>query len=76
RPDFAAARWLGFKGEIVDNPFMAICRSQIDVKIQGDCQRLAAEMRGFHWMTGYGDYLDELGYALKKVGVDWMNISA
>ncbi|MCP5116449.1 MAG: sugar isomerase, partial [bacterium] len=45
-PDFAAARWLGFKGEIVDNPFMPICRSQIDVKIQGDCQRLAAEMRG------------------------------
>jgi hypothetical protein len=25
-------------------------------------------------MTGYGDYLREIGYALKKVGVDWLNL--
>jgi hypothetical protein len=28
-------------------------------------------MPGFHWMTGYGDYMKELGYALKRVGIEW-----
>ncbi len=71
-PDFACKRWVGFEGEIVANPFMAICRSQIDVKINGDCDLLAREMQGFHWMTSYGNYLNEIGYALNKVGVDWL----
>ena len=31
--------------------------------------------RGFHWMLCYGDYLRETGYALKKAGVGWMNLS-
>jgi hypothetical protein len=75
-PDFASRRWLGFRGEIVDNPSLDICRTQIDVKIHGDCDRLAEEMRGFHWMVSYGDYLRETRYALKKVGVDWLNLSA
>lgn len=75
-PDFASKRWVGFEGDIIDNPFMAICRSQIDVRIKGSCDRLAEEMRGFHWMTCYGSHLKETGYALKKIGVDWLNISA
>jgi len=73
-PDFACKRWIGFEGDIADNPFMAICRSQIDVQIKGDCELLAKEMRGFHWMTSYGSYLNETGYALKRAGVDWMVI--
>jgi hypothetical protein len=28
-------------------------------------------MPGFHWMTIYGDYLRETGYALKKVPIAW-----
>ncbi len=71
-PDFASQRWVGFRGPIVDNPFLAICRSQIDVEIDGDCDLLAREMQGFHWMCGYGDHLQEVGYALKKVGIDWL----
>ncbi|MHC4155368.1 MAG: sugar isomerase, partial [Planctomycetota bacterium] len=74
-PDFACKRWLGFEGEIVDNPFLDICRSQIDVQIKGDCEKLVAETRGFHWMVSYGNYLKEVGYALNKIGVDWMNLS-
>ncbi len=70
-PDFDSKRWLGFEGPIVDAPFMAICRSQIDVEINGDCDLLAREMRGFHWMTGYGSWSKEVGYALKRVGIDW-----
>jgi hypothetical protein len=73
-PDFAGRRWVGFAGEIVDNPFLHICRSQIDVQIKGDTQKLLQEMKGFHWMTSYGDYLQETGYALKKNGLDWLNV--
>jgi len=36
---------------------------------------LAKRMPGFHWMTGYGDYMRELGYALKKVGIKWENLT-
>lgn len=71
-PDFASRRWTGFEGEIVDNPFLAICRSQIDVQIKGSTEKLLAEMKGFHWMSCYGNYLNETGYALKKLGVDWV----
>jgi hypothetical protein len=74
-PDFDCKRWLGFEAEIIDNPFLDICRSQIDVQIKGDCDALVKETRGFHWMASYGDYLKETGYALKKVGVDWMNLT-
>jgi hypothetical protein len=69
-PDFNAKKWVGFEGEIVDNPFLPICRSQVDVKINGDCQKVLKEMRGFHWMTSYGSYVAEAGYALKKVGIE------
>jgi len=71
-PDFAGRRWLGFGGEILDTPFFPICRTQLDVRIRGDWERLAEEIRGFHWMVCYGDYLRELGYAVKKAGLDWL----
>ena len=75
-PDFDFKQWLGFKGEIVDNPFLDICRSQIDVKINGSTKTLNAETKGFHWMASYGDYLKETGYALNKIGINWLDISA
>jgi hypothetical protein len=28
-------------------------------------------MPGFHWMTCYGDYTREIGYALKKIPIAW-----
>jgi hypothetical protein len=70
-PDFAAKRWAGVLAEIVDNPFMDICRSQIDVRFACDSRTLAERMPGFHWMTGYGDYRREIGYALKRVNIEW-----
>jgi hypothetical protein len=75
-PDFNFKRWVGFEGEVLGNPFLAICRSQIDVGIHGSDQRLAQEMRGFHWVTCYGDHLKETGYALQKAGVEWLDISS
>jgi hypothetical protein len=74
-PDFASHKWVGFAGTIVGNPFLDICRSQIDVRIDGDGDRLMEEMKGFHWMTSYGNYLRETGYALKKTGVGWLDVS-
>ncbi len=74
-PDFHDKKWLGFRGAIQDNPFLDICRSQVDVAIEGDCDRLARDMRGFHWMLSYGDHLKETGYALRKLGIEWYNLS-
>ena len=75
-PDFSVKKWTGLQAEIVDNPFLHICRTQIDVAIKGNAERLMEEMRGFHWMSAYGDYLRESGYAIRKLGVDWHNLSA
>jgi hypothetical protein len=70
-PDFKAERWVGLTGEIVDHALLPICRSQIDIKFSCDTQLLAERMPGFHWMTGYGDYLREIGYALKRIPIRW-----
>jgi len=74
-PDFACKDWVGFAGTIVANPFLDICRSQIDIRIRGDADLVARRMKGFHWMLSYGDYLDEAGYALGKLGIGWQNVS-
>jgi hypothetical protein len=74
-PDCAQVRWLGFRGRVADNPSLSICRSQQDIEIEGDWRKLAREMRGSHWMMAYGDFLKETGYCMKKMGLDWMNIS-
>ena len=73
-PAFNAERYVGLRGEIIDAPFLQICRSQIDVRFQCDSLKLAQRMPGFHWMTCYGDYLKEYGYALKRVGIQWENM--
>jgi len=70
-PDFKAEHYLGLRGEIVAAPFLPICRSQIDIKIACPDHVLAEKMCGFHWMTIYGDYIKEAGYALKKIGIGW-----
>ena len=75
-PDFELKRWVGLRGEIIDAPFMDICRSQIDISFTCCSQKLAERMPGFHWMTGYGDYLRELAYACKKVGIAFEDLTA
>jgi len=73
-PDFSFERHVGLLGKIVDNPFLDICRSQIDISYTCDNLLLAEEMPGFHWITGYGDYLKEYGYAMKKIGIDFKTL--
>jgi hypothetical protein len=70
-PDFASKRWLGLSGAIESAPFMPICRSQIDVRFQAPSSEVAQRMPGFHWMLVYGEYLKEIGYALRRVGIQW-----
>jgi hypothetical protein len=67
---------VGLLGEIIEAPFMDICRSQIDICYACDDRTLAERMPGFHWMTCYGDYMREVGYALKKVAIQWENLTA
>ncbi|HPP52467.1 MAG TPA: hypothetical protein PK777_05920 [Thermoguttaceae bacterium] len=67
-PNLACTQWQGFRGRIVDSPSYPACRSQMEIQIDGDWQRLARSMEGFHTLVVYGDYLREVGYALKKLG--------
>ncbi len=75
-PDFNSVKYVGFKGKVIENPFHPICRSQTDITIDGDCGKLLEDMRGFHWMTVYGDCRREVGYAIKHLGIAWEDISA
>jgi hypothetical protein len=74
-PEYTRGRWVGFRGNVESNPFYEICRSQQDVRIQGRWEKLIHEARDSHWMMCYGGYLREIGYAARKLGVRWENIS-
>jgi len=73
-PDFQAKCLAGFVGEIVDAPFLPICRSQIVVRFSCDSNFLARQMRGYHWITIYGDYLREVEYAIKRTPIAFENL--
>ena len=73
-PDYISQRWVGVKGTICDVPFRPICRTQFDIKYACDDLLFAKRMRGFHFMTCYGDYMKEIGYALRRVGIQWDNL--
>ncbi|MCU0913506.1 MAG: sugar isomerase [Planctomycetes bacterium] len=73
--DFNSRRWLGFEAQILDTPFYPICRTQLDLKILGNWERLLDEVKGFHWMAAYGSHLRETGYALKKAGIGWLAVT-
>jgi hypothetical protein len=74
-PDFNARRWMGLVGEIEDTPLLPICRDQIELRYDVPDQLVAEHMPGFHWMTCYGDYSKEVGYALRRVGIAWDKLS-
>jgi hypothetical protein len=74
-PDFNSHRWIGFEGSILRNPEMDICTTQIDIRINGDEERLKKEIRGMHWPLCYGNHLREMGHALSKTSVKWLNLS-
>jgi len=73
-PDYMSQRWVGVKGVICDVPFRPICRSQFDIKYECPDLLFARRMPGFHFMTCYGDYTKEIGYALRRVGIEWDNL--
>jgi len=74
-PEYATGRWLGFTGIVKSNPFYEVCRSQQDIQLQGDWKKLKSEVRDSHWMMVYGDYLKELTYAARKIGIRWVDLS-
>jgi uncharacterized protein (DUF779 family) len=74
-PDFAFRKYIGLPGKITDNPFRDICRSQIDISYNCESKLVAEKMPGFHWITVYGDYIKEAGYALKKIGIEFENLT-
>jgi len=76
-PNLRCSKWQGFRGKILDSPSLPACRSQIDIQVEGDFRKLLLEMEGFHVQVCYGDYLREVGYALKKLGkIEWQDFTA
>lgn len=73
-PNLACTKWQAFRGTIVGAPSYPACRSQMEIRVDGDWKRLARELEGFHTQVVYGDYTREIGYALKKVGgqIQWL----
>lgn len=74
-PEYTTGRWVGLRGNVEGNPFYPICRSQQDVRIQGDWKKMLAEVRDSHWLMVYGNWLQELGFAARKLDIRWDNIS-
>ena len=37
-------------------------------------KRLVAEVRDSHWVTAYGNYLNEVEYASRKIGMECVRI--
>ncbi|UCG47110.1 MAG: hypothetical protein JSU94_16625 [Phycisphaerales bacterium] len=75
-PEYSTGRWVGFTGVVKSNPLYEICRSQQDVEIRGRWKKLLNEVRDSHWMMAYGDYLNELRYATRRLGIEWVDISS
>ncbi len=73
-PDFDAKRLLGFRGEVIGAPFYPTCRTQVEVAFEGDTDKLAQNIRGWHWMLCEGDYVKEAAYAAHKAGLEWVKI--
>jgi hypothetical protein len=75
-PNLRCTKWQGFTGRILDSPSHPACRSQMDIEVHGDFRKLLTEMEGFHVQVCYGNYLREVGYALKKLKkIQWQNFS-
>ena len=75
-PNLHCTKWFAFRGKIIDSPAFDMCRSQMDIEIDGDWERLTRELEGFHAIVCYGDYLREAGYAVQKAGpIEWRNYS-
>ncbi len=73
-PEYSRPRWLSFRGVVKANPAYDVCRTQQDVAIVGDWKRLLPEARDSHWVAAYGNYVDEIEYASRKLGMNCVRI--
>ena len=71
---FTGQRYVGLKGTIIDVPFRPICRTQFDIRYDIPDRLFAERMVGFHWATCFGDYRKEVGYALRRLGIEFDNL--
>ncbi len=45
-PSFTSEKWIGYRAKIIDHPFYDICRSQLDIEIDGDWKKLIEDKQG------------------------------
>ena len=56
--------------------YYGAARVSVQARIDGNWRKLLADQVGFHVQVCYGDYLREVGYALKKMKQPaWENFS-
>lgn len=75
KPDFEARHWLVLTGKVIDTPWLDTCRAQVEVALEADTLDVARNLRGFHCMLAYGDYVREVSYAARKVGIQVQTLS-
>jgi L-fucose isomerase-like protein len=73
-PDFNVEKYILFTGKVLETPKANMCRSHVDISINGDYKKLNKIMRGFHWLMCYDDCMDQMKYALEKVGIEVLTI--
>ena len=71
---YISSRNIGLSGKITRILILEICCSQIDISYDCDSKTVAEKMPGFHWITVYGNYIKETGYALKKIRIEFENL--
>ena len=69
-PEFTTGRWVGIRGIVRANPSLAICRSQQDIELQRRPRRTVRI-----GVLVYGNYLNGIGFAARKLGVRWTDIA-
>ena len=75
-PEYSTPRWLTFRGVVKANPAFDVCRTQQDVAICGDWKRLVPEARDSHWVAAFGNHLNAVEYASRKIGMDCVRIDS
>ena len=68
--DFEAKRYLSFEERSSERPSTRCAGPNSKSGSMETDVKLAEEVRGWHWMVCYGDYLKEVNYAARKAGFE------
>lgn len=62
-------KMLIIKGRIERNTYFATCRTQVEIKIDGDVKEIAENYQGRHWILVYGDHREIIKKVNETLGI-------